>query len=87
LSKEKGIYVALKNADFAGQVPAYQRLDTRIAYRFNARKVSGNIALDFQNALNRINPTSVGYDAATNSTYIQYRGSGFIPLLSCQFDF
>lgn len=87
LSKEKGYYVALKDADFSMQVPAYQRLDTRIAYRFNARKVAGNLSLDVQNITNRINPTSVGYDNKTNTTYIQYRGSGFVPVLAFQFDF
>ncbi len=86
-SAEKGEYVALKDADFTRQVPPYYRVDTRFAYRFNARKVSGNISLDIQNVMNRINPTSVGYDAATNTTYIQYRGSELVPVLSFQFDF
>ncbi len=87
LSKEKGTFVPLKDADFTKQVPAYYRVDTKFAYRFNAKKLSGNISLDIQNILNHINPTSAGYDATTNTTYIQYRGSELVPVLSFQFDF
>jgi hypothetical protein len=87
LSKEKGYYVADQTKENEGQVQSFKRLDTRIAYRFNGEKTSGNVSLDFQNATNRLNPTSIAYDSATNTTYTQYRGSGFIPVLTFQFDF
>jgi hypothetical protein len=86
-SKEKGFYVADQTRENEGQVSPFQRLDTRIAYRFNGKKTSGNISLDFQNATNRLNATNVAYDSAKNTTYLEYRGSGFIPVLTFQFDF
>ncbi len=86
-SKEKGFYVADQAKENEGQVAPFQRLDTRISYRFNGRKTAGNISLDFQNATNRLNPTNIAYNAASNSIYTEYRGSGFIPVLSFQFDF
>jgi hypothetical protein len=86
-SKEKGTYIPLLLSENEGQIPKYKRLDLRIAYRFNGKKVAGNISLDIQNALNTINATGVSYDFSTNTTNIQYRGSGFVPLLSTQFDF
>jgi hypothetical protein len=58
-----------------------------VQYRYNAPRLAGSISLDIQNVLNRINATGVGYDADTNSTYIQYRGGGFVPVLAFQFDF
>jgi outer membrane receptor protein involved in Fe transport len=70
-----------------GQVSAYQRLDMRIAYRFNARRWAGNISLDIQNVLDKKNATNVAYDALRQVTFIEYRGSGLIPLLSLGFDF
>lgn len=87
LSRTSGKYVAKEFAEYEGQVPAYRRLDTRVAYRFNKRKLSGNISLDFQNVLNYLNPTSIGYNAAKNETFFVYNGSGFIPVLTTQFDF
>lgn len=87
LSKQAGTYIALRDADNQGQLPNYFRLDTRLQYRYNAKKLSGSISLDIQNALNHINATGVGYDALTNQTAVQYRGGGLIPVLAFQFDF
>lgn len=86
-SAEAGAYVPLKDAFNEGFVPPYQRLDARIAYRFNKEKLSGIMSVDVQNALNRLNPTSIGYRASDNTTFFQFRGSGLIPILSFQFDF
>ena len=86
-SKEKGFYVGDQTKENDGQVAPFQRLDTRISYRFNGKKTAGNVSLDFQNATNKLNPTNIAYNAATNTTYTEYRGSGFIPVLSFQFDF
>jgi hypothetical protein len=87
LSKIQGTYVPQKGEDNTGQVPNYYRLDTRIQYRYNAKKMAGSISLDIQNALNRINASGMAYDDLTNTTYITYRGGGLIPLLTFQFDF
>lgn len=87
LSKQAGKFIEDKTQTFANQVPAYQRLDTRIAYRFNAKRVAGNISLDIQNILNKINASNVSYNAVKNELQIEYRSSGFVPVLSFQFDF
>ncbi|MFZ1457783.1 MAG: TonB-dependent receptor [Saprospiraceae bacterium] len=87
LSQIAGSYIAKSEAEYAGQLPVYYRLDTRIQYRFNAKKYAGSISLDVQNAINRINASGIGYDAATNTTYIQYRGGGFVPVIAFQVDF
>ncbi len=86
-SIEKGYYVRQENAFYEGQVPAYKRLDVRISYRFNKKKYAGILNLDIQNVFNRINASSVGYNAVTQQTYVQYRGSGLVPVLSYQVDF
>ena len=86
-SAQSGRYEALAGADFAQQVPSYQRLDARIAYRFNKKKLAGNVSLDVQNGLNRINPSRVGYDAVRNATYVVYDGSGVVPVLGVVLDF
>jgi hypothetical protein len=86
-SKLQGTYIPLKDAENSAHVPNYYRLDARVQYRYNARKLSGSISLDIQNALNHINATGVAYDALTNTTYVQYRGGGLIPVIAFQFDF
>jgi hypothetical protein len=45
LSKQAGTYVPLKDADNSARVPNYYRLDTRIQYRYNTRKLAGSISL------------------------------------------
>ncbi len=87
LSRASGNFVPLRSSEFEAQLPDFYRLDTRIQYRYNSKNLSGSISLDIQNVLNRINATSVSYDAATNTTPIIYRGGGFIPVLAFNFDF
>ncbi len=87
LSGTSGKFVPKEYAEYEGQVPAFKRLDTRIAYRFNKRRLSGNISLDLQNVLNYKNPTSIGYNSTKNETFFVYNGTGFIPVFTSQFDF
>jgi hypothetical protein len=86
-SKIAGRYIGDQTRENQGQVAEYTRLDTRIAYRYNRKKTAGNISLDFQNATNKLNATNVAYDAKNNATITEFRGSGFIPVLTLQFDF
>lgn len=86
-SQAQGRYVMQLGADFAKQVPMYQRLDLRLAYRFNSKKVAGVVNLDVQNTLNRLNPSRVGYDAVRNETYVVWDGSGVVPVLGVAVDF
>lgn len=88
LSDQQNTYVPLAGASWEGQVPAYKRMDARIAYRFNRLRYSGIISLDIQNVLSTKNISSVGYDAVRNELYYrQYPGGDFIPVLSYQVDF
>ncbi|WP_421798931.1 hypothetical protein [Haliscomenobacter sp.] len=43
--------------------------------------MAGNVSLDVQNGVNRINPSRVGYDGVRNATYVVYDGSGVMPVL------
>lgn len=88
LSARQGTYVPLAGAWWDGQVDPYWRIDARLAYRYNAPKLSGAISLDIQNLTSRKNISSVGYDGATNALYFRrYPGGDFIPVLAFQFDF
>jgi hypothetical protein len=87
LSQQQGTYVPLADADNSAFLPLYFRMDMRLQYRYNTKKLAGSISLDIQNVFNRINATGVAYDATSNTTYVQYRGGGLIPVLALQFDF
>jgi hypothetical protein len=88
LSQQQGNYVIKAGEEWSGQVPAYFRIDARMAYRFNNPKYAGNISLDIQNLTSKANVNSVGYDPVLNSTYFRvYDGASFIPVLAFQFDF
>ena len=85
-SAQAGRYVPLAGAGYTGKVPAYKRLDMRLAWRFNRKKASGNLSLDVQNALNQRNATNVGYNPLNNATFLEYRGE-LVPVLGFQVDF
>ena len=82
-----GKYVADDSRFYELQVPNYNRIDARISYTYNKPKMSGKINLDIQNVLNNNNTRSVGYSAETNTLFFDNRGSGFVPVLSFQWDF
>ena len=87
-SAAAGRYIQLAGAEWSGQVPAYMRVDARIAYRYNAKRFSGAISLDVQNLTSRRNINAVSYDATTNELVNRnYPGGDFIPVLAFQFDF
>lgn len=87
-SAAEGRYVQLAGAEWSEQVPAYMRVDARLAYRYNAKKFSGSISLDIQNLTSRRNINAVAYDATTNQLVNRnYPGGDFIPVLAFQFDF
>lgn len=86
-SLAEGAYIPDVNLTNSAQIPNYFRLDTRISYRFNAKKLSGNISLDIQNVLNTKNPNGVGYSVELNELYFRNHTSGFVPVLAFTFDF
>ncbi len=87
-SAADGRYVPLAGAEWSEQVPAYFRIDARMAYRYNAKKFSGSISLDIQNLTSQRNINAVGYNALSNTLEnLNYPGGDFIPVLAFQFDF
>ncbi|MGR3809655.1 carboxypeptidase-like regulatory domain-containing protein [Jiulongibacter sp. NS-SX5] len=86
-TRERGYYFNDISRAYEGQVGPYKRLDGRMSYTYNGNKVAGKINLDIQNVLNTRNPSSLGYNFNTNETYLIYRGAGFTPVLSFQWDF
>ncbi|MEM8524288.1 MAG: hypothetical protein AAGG68_06580 [Bacteroidota bacterium] len=86
-SLEAGRYIIDENALNSEQIPNYFRIDTRIAYRYNAPKLAGKISLDIQNVLNYQNPSQVTYDPITNSIFFRNHTSGLVPVLAFEFDF
>lgn len=85
-SKTAGVLVEDSNNAFGAQAPIYFRLDTRIAYRKNHKKLSYTIALDIQNVANYKNIIYYAYDRQKNSLFPRYQ-SGILPIISLQIDF
>lgn len=86
-STASGFFVADETRVNEGQIPGYKRIDARISYAYNAKKVAGKINLDIQNLLDTRNATGIAYNVSTRDLQVQYRGSGFTPVLSFQWDF
>jgi hypothetical protein len=82
-----GLYVPDVDLTNSAQIPNYFRMDTRVSYRFNGKKLAGNISLDIQNILNTRNPNGIGYSADLNELYFTNHTSGFVPVLAFTFDF
>jgi hypothetical protein len=67
-------------------VPAYFRIDGRIAYRKNLKKFNYTLALDVQNATAYKNVRNQIYDYIAGQLVYSYQ-SGLVPVLSFQIDF
>ena len=81
-------FVPLANSFWESQVTPYSRIDSRISYRYNKKRLSGSISLDIQNLTNKRNLNGVSYNAETNELgFRNFDGSSFIPVLSFVFDF
>ncbi|WNJ20653.1 TonB-dependent receptor domain-containing protein [Pontibacter sp. G13] len=86
-SIEQSRYIADQSQAWSGQVDPYFRVDGRIGYRFNKPKGSYQISLDVQNFTNRKNMHSISWSAETQDLYARRHTTGFIPVLSFQWDF
>ena len=87
-SDRENVYIGDPTMVNTNRLPAYWRLDGRIAYRFSRPKLAMNISLDVANVTAHKNPSSMGYDPWTNELYLRYHpGDDFIPLLNIQIDF
>ena len=67
--------------------PDYKRIDTRVAYRYNGKKTSGQISLDIQNVTGYKNYSRAFYNIATKSIELQRKGTGFTPIASLSLEF
>lgn len=69
------------------KAPPYKRIDSRISYRYNGKRTSGQIALDIQNLTNYANVSRAYYNNSTRKIELQQRGTGFTPIASVAFEF
>lgn len=81
-----GIYVPDQSRYFEEAANTYFRLDGRVAYRKNHKKLSYTISLDIQNATNAKNVRFFIYDRR-NVEFIPRYQSGLLPVISFQLDF
>jgi len=65
---------------FEPQHPEYFRTDIKIGYKLNGKKITQEWAFTMQNATNRKNVFSQGYDASTQSIFTRYQ-VGMLPIM------
>lgn len=80
------IYVPDQNRYFEEAANTYFRLDGRVAYRKDHKKLSYTISLDVQNITNTQNVRFFIYDRSTVEFIPRYQ-SGLLPVISFQLDF
>jgi hypothetical protein len=79
-SREAGYAVYNEDLAFSKQFKDYFRLDLRVAYRFDSKKLSHELALDVQNITNHKNPIYMTYNADTGKEEFIYQ-LGVFPML------
>jgi hypothetical protein len=73
---------------FSQHVPAYFRMDIRLALRTDKKKTASTIALDIQNILGIKNTDALNYDYNPETHQWEYNKlSGFVPVISYQLNF
>lgn len=72
-SAEEGYTVYDEAQAFSKQFTDYFRLDLRVAYRLDARKVSHELALDVQNITNHKNPIYMQFNPKTGQDEFMYQ--------------
>jgi outer membrane receptor protein involved in Fe transport len=73
------------------QFPDYNRVDLRISYKINGKRIGTEIALDLVNIMNAKNVLALSYapDPAdlTKDPWVRNYQLGFLPLFYVKFDF
>jgi hypothetical protein len=64
----------------------YFRMDIRIGYKINGRKINQEWALDLQNVTSHHSPFMQGYDSNKKKTYLTYQ-QGFFPMMLYRIQF
>lgn len=70
--------VRYEDRAFSASYPIYFRPDVKIAYRFNRKKTTQEISIDFQNFANYKNVFRKSYNLRTNTENTQYQQGLFI---------
>lgn len=82
----EGAQVSDLNRRYEGRVDDYLRLDARIRFKHNLRKVSWEVSLDVQNTTNHKNEFKRYYNPATETIQKKYQ-QGIIPILKFRVEF
>lgn len=69
-----------------GRIADYYRLDTRVRFKHNLRKVSWEVSLDIQNVTNHLNEIDQHYNRSKEKIEAQYQ-QGLIPVLKFRVEF
>lgn len=69
-----------------GRVADYFRLDTRLRFKHNLKKVAWEVSVDIQNVTNRLNEIDRKYDPASKSIVAKYQ-QGLIPVMRFRVEF
>lgn len=85
-SIKKGETVYVDSKTFDNKNPDYYRLDIRLSLKRNYKRVTGTLALDIQNVMNRKNIGGQYYDTNTGQVKYWYQ-SPLIPILSYRLEF
>ncbi len=72
-SAEAGYTIFKEKEAFSEQNPAYFRADLRLSTKWNARKATHTMSLDFQNVTNRKNVYNQSYDAWSGEVKTNYQ--------------
>jgi len=73
---------------YSQHVPAYFRMDIRLALRTDKKKTSSTLSLDIQNLLGIKNTDALSYDYDPDTHQWGYKKlSGFVPVISYQLNF
>jgi hypothetical protein len=86
-SKQKWENVYIDTLTNTLRFKPYFRIDLKIRYKINTRKLTHQIGIDCVNILNTKNVLSVTYSPMQNNQLIETYQLGFLPILYYQFDF
>ncbi len=85
-SIEAGEEVKFENREFEDRVEDYMRLDLRLRFKHNLKKVSWEFSIDIQNATNRLNELDRAYDPGSQTIMKRYQ-QGIIPVARFRVEF
>lgn len=82
----EGEQVRDRSREFEGQLADYFRLDTRIHFRQNFKKLAWEFSIDVQNVTNRRNEFKRKFDPQTGTEVSRYQ-QGILPVARLRFEF